>query len=88
MELGVQEEGQHQADDHHDGVPGGAEEPDRLVQPAEQPRAQSVEHRLHPPGLLTFLQGLEPPSPVQSLKHHTSEGGKGRGGDSPSLAGG
>ena len=90
MELRVEQHGHHQAHDHHDGVPGCADEPDRLVQSAEQPRAESVEHHLHPPGTLTaaFLQGLEPSGPVESLEHQSvREGGRG-GEDLPGPAGG
>ena len=60
MELGVQEEGQHQADDHHDGVPGGADEPDALVEDGEAAPRQLVGQPLYPPGLNALLDGFEP----------------------------
>ena len=65
--LGVHHHGDHEADNDHDGVPGGADEPDGLVEHGEAAARQLVGQPLDWAGLITFFDGFKPASPVESL---------------------
>ena len=65
--LRVHHHGDHETDHHHEGVPGGADEPDSLVQQRETATWEPVSQSLYGASITAFFDGFKPASSVESL---------------------
>ena len=65
--LGIHHHGDHKADHHDDGVPGGADEPHGLVQQGEAAARKLVGQPLHWASFTAFFDGFKPASSVECL---------------------
>ena len=65
--LRIHHHGDHKTHHHHNGIPGGADEPDGLVQNGKTATREPVSQPLNWASITAFFDGFKPASSVESL---------------------